>query len=78
MKTFNLVGKSCHVLVFPIVMLLASNVITLMHFSYYSLLSAYLQVCIKYEYITSALYYNDLHAPLVCLGHGLYMLYQLT
>ena len=33
------------------VILLASNVITLMLFSYYGLLSAYVQVCIRYEYL---------------------------
>ena len=37
------------------VMLLVSNVITVILFNCCALLSAYLQLCIKYEYLTSVL-----------------------
>ena len=36
-------------------MLLAVNVITLMQLSYYGLLSVYVQLCIKYEYMLCVL-----------------------
>ena len=48
------------------VMLLASNVITLLQFNYYNLLSAYLKVCIKHEYIImhyfTMTYIHQMHA----------------
>ena len=39
------------------VMLLASNVITLIYFSHYCLLYAYFQVCIRYKYLQCTLLY---------------------
>ena len=58
-------------------MLLALNVITLIYLSYYGLLSAYVQVCIKCEYPQCTLLCLHIHME-ACLRHGLYILGGLT